>query len=159
LKQWSEHISGLRSAEVVDGKLSLVLNNSLTAAFDGRQEVLRFLGPIEAMALNRLEVIFEEVIFNIIRHGFERNSGQCIHVLVERTPGAVQLTFEDDGIPYNLLKATLPPPATSLETAQIGGLGIPLIVKMSSKLHYEELHPKETMDFRPHNRTIVTVAA
>ena len=126
---------------------------------DGRREILGFLGPLEAMAVNRLEVIFEEIIFNIIRHGFERNSSQCIHVVVERTPGAVQLTFEDDGIPYNLLAATLPPPATSLETAKIGGLGIPLIVKMASKLHYEELHPIETREFRPRNRVIVTVAA
>jgi anti-sigma regulatory factor (Ser/Thr protein kinase) len=135
-----------------------VLNNTLAAVDDGRQEILRFIGVVDAMALNRLETIFEELVTNIIRHGFERKSDQSIHVLVERTPGAIQLTLEDDGVPYNLLAAAMPAPAQSIETAQIGGLGIPLIVKLSSKLRYEELQPGETTVFRPRNRVIVAVA-
>lgn len=160
MKHWSEHLPGLRSAEIVDGKLSLVLNNTLAAVDDGRQEILRFIGAADTMAINRLETVFEELVTNIIRHGFERMSNQSIHVVVERTPGAIQLTLEDDGVPYNPLAAAMPAPAPaqSIETAKIGGLGIPLIVKLSSKLQYEELHPAETMAFRPCNRVIVAIA-
>ena len=157
MKRWSEHLPGLRSAEIEDGKLSFVLNNTLAAVEDGRQEILRFIGDVDAMALNRLETVFEELVTNIIRHGFERKSDQSIHVSVERMPGAIQLTLEDDGVPYNLLTAAMPAPARSIETAQIGGLGIPLIVKLSSKLRYEELHPAETTAFRPRNRVIVAM--
>ncbi|HEY2009023.1 MAG TPA: ATP-binding protein [Rhizomicrobium sp.] len=158
MKHWSQHLSGLRSAETVDGKLSLVLNNTLAAVDDGRQEILRFIGAVDDMAINRLETVFEELVTNVIRHGFERMSNQSIHVLVERMPGAIQLTLEDDGVPYNPLAAVMPAPAQSIETAKVGGLGIPLIVKLSSKLQYEELHPAETMAFRPRNRVIVAIA-
>jgi anti-sigma regulatory factor (Ser/Thr protein kinase) len=158
LKHWSEHLSGLRSAEIANGKLSLVLNNTLAAVDDGRQEILRFIGAADPMVLNRLETVFEELVTNIIRHGFERKSNQSICVLVERKPGAIQLTLEDDGVPYNLLEAAIAAPAQSIETAQIGGLGIPLIVKLSTELQYEQLHPAETMTFRPRNRIIVAVA-
>jgi anti-sigma regulatory factor (Ser/Thr protein kinase) len=159
VQHWPDNLSGLKSAEIADGKLFLILNNTLAAVDDGRQEILRFLGPVDAMPLNRLETIFEEMVSNIVRHGFERNSGQSIHVRVEHMANAIKLTFEDDGTPYNLLDAALPARATSIETATIGGLGIPLIVKLSSTLSYEALSPAETLAFRPRNRTIVTVAA
>lgn len=135
-----------------------MLNNTLAAVDDGRREILRFIGAADALALNRLEIVFEELVTNIIRHGFERKSNQSIHILVEHKTGAIQLTLEDDGVPYNLLKAAIPAPAHSIETAKIGGLGIPLILKLSSELRYEELHPAETMTFLPRNRTIVAVA-
>ncbi len=158
MKHWPDQISGLASAHIADGKLFLTLNNTLAAVDDGRQEILRFLGPVAAMPLNRLETIFEEMVSNIIRHGFGRNSGQCIHVVVERGLGAIQLTFEDDGIPFDLLAVALPVRPASTETARIGGLGIPLIVKLSSTLSYEALQPDASADFCPRNRTIVTVA-
>ena len=159
MKHWPDQLSGLRSAQVADGKLSLVLNNSLAAVEEGRQEILRFIGPVDAMAVNRLEIIFEELVTNIIRHGFEKMSGQCIHVMVERGDGAIRLTFEDDGVPFDLLVAAAPQTGKSIETVQIGGLGIPLVKKMSSSLAYEALPAVEAMDFCPRNRTIVSVKA
>ena len=158
MKHWPDQLSGLRSAHVADGKLFLVLNNSLAAVEEGRQEILRFIGPADCMAVNRLEIIFEELVTNIIRHGFEKMSTQCIHVLVERGESAIRLTFEDDGVPYDLLAAAAPQGGRTVETVQIGGLGIPLIKKMSASLAYEALHPAEADSFRPRNRTIISVA-
>jgi anti-sigma regulatory factor (Ser/Thr protein kinase) len=158
LKHWPDNLSGLRSAETAEGKLFLVLNNTLAAVDDGRQAMVRFLGPVDAMALNRLELIFEELISNIVRHGFERMSNQSIHVLVERMQSAIQLTLEDDGVPYNPLAAAAPGRASNIETVEIGGLGIALVKKLSSKLEYQALHPPETASFCPRNRTIVAVA-
>ena len=95
MEECREH-TGLRSAEVVDGRLKLVLNNTLAAVEDGRIEIVRFLGTLDDMVQNRLEVLFEELVTNTIRHGFSVNSDQSIHVQVERGPGAIKLTFEDD---------------------------------------------------------------
>ena len=57
------------------------------------------------MAQNRLEVLFEELVSNTIRHGFAKGSGQSIHVQVERGPDAVTLVFEDDGSPFDPTQA------------------------------------------------------
>ena len=122
MEQWRDH-SGLRSAEIVDGRLRLVLDNTLAAVEDGRSEIMRFLGPLDAMAQNRLEVLFEELVSNTIRHGFAKDSGQSIHVQVERGPDASRLIFEDDGLPFDPTQAELPEGFTSAETARIGGLG------------------------------------
>ena len=42
--------------------------------------------------------------------------------------------------------------------ARLGGLGIPLIVKLSSALSYEALPSGGDAGFRPRNRTTVSVA-
>lgn len=149
---------GLRSAETTGGKLRLVLNNTLAAVEDGRSEIMRFLGPLDAMAQNRLEVLFEELVSNTIRHGFAKGSDQSIHVQVERGPKAVTLAFEDDGQPFDPSQAEFPEGFTRAETARVGGLGIPLIVKLSSALSYEELSPGKGAGFHPRNRTTVSVA-
>jgi anti-sigma regulatory factor (Ser/Thr protein kinase) len=130
----------------------------LVAVEDGRSEIMRFLWPLDAMAQNRLEVLFEELVSNTIRHGFTKGSGQTIHVEVERGPDAVTLVFEDNGLPFDPTQAELPEGFTSAETARVGGLGIPLIVKLSSALSYEELPARNGAGFHPRNRTTVSVA-
>lgn len=140
-----------------------MLNNTLAAVEDGRQEILRYLGALDPRLQNRLEVLFEELVANVIRHGFARGSDQSIHVLIERREGDIQLTFEDDGVLFNPLEAEAPEPFHDIETARIGGLGIPLAVKMASAMRYER--PPEQFKtagpgaFRAQNRIIVTVAS
>lgn len=157
MERLREH-TGLRSAEIADGKLKLVLNNTLAAVEDGRSEIMRFLGSLDMMVQNRLEVLFEEMITNTIRHGFAGSSGQSIHVQVERGPDAIKLVFEDDGMPFDPTEVDVPMRLSGTEPARIGGLGIPLIVKFSSSLRYEELSPPDSGGFHPRNRTIVSVA-
>jgi anti-sigma regulatory factor (Ser/Thr protein kinase) len=157
LEAWQTH-SGLRSARIVDGKLKLVLNNTLAAVEDGRRETVRFLGSLDGMVQNRLEVLFEELVTNTIRHGFASNSDQSIHVQVERGPNALKLTFEDDGLPFNPIEADVPMSPASADPARIGGMGIPLIVKLSSSLCYESPSPRRDGEgFSPRNRTTVSV--
>jgi len=151
---------GLRSASVVNGGLELVLNNTLKAIEDGRRRVVDFLAgqALGDVVRNRLEVVFEELVSNTIRHGFARDSDQSIHVRVEPRPGLVEFTFEDDGIPFNPLEAKPPQPLTSIETATIGGMGIPLVARFSSQLSYERPAPRGGQPgFAPSNRLIVAI--
>jgi serine/threonine-protein kinase RsbW len=148
----------LRSAEIAQDGLRLVLNNTLAAVEDGRQAMLRYLGPLDSKVQNRLEVLFEELVANIVRHGFAPGSAQSIHVRVEKHPSKIQLTLEDDGAPFNPLEAEVPEPFHDIETARVGGLGIPLVVKLASAVRYERPEPAGGA-FRAHNRIIVSVAA
>jgi serine/threonine-protein kinase RsbW len=157
---------GLRSSEVVGDELRLVLNNTIAAIEDGRQQILRRLEPLglSARVVNRLEVVFEEVVSNIVRHGFEPHSDQTILVVVATRPGAVDLTVEDDGAPFDPLAAPEPEPLRSLETARLGGLGVPLLRKLSASLRYEAPDPGAAprdlggRPFRPRNRLMLSIA-
>ena len=150
-------VRGLRSAKTGPDGLKLVLNNTLAAVEDGRQALLRYLGPLDPPVQNRLEVLFEELVVNIIRHGFAHGSDQSIHVLVEKDPASIQLTLEDDGVPFNPLEAEAPEPFKNIETARVGGLGIPLATGMASVLRYERLQPAGGA-FRAQNRIVVSIA-
>jgi anti-sigma regulatory factor (Ser/Thr protein kinase) len=152
---------GVRSAAIVDGRLEMVLNNRIAAIEDGRCRLAEFLAarPLGDVARHRLEVVFEELVSNIIRHGFVMHSGQSIHVRVEPRPGLIELTFEDDGNPFNPLETGPHPTLTSIETARIGGLGIPLVAKLAAHLRYErpETDPARP-GFAPRNRLVVGIA-
>jgi anti-sigma regulatory factor (Ser/Thr protein kinase) len=152
---------GLRSATIVNGRLELVLNNTLAAIEDGSTCMLDFLRcpALGEGTQHRLQVIFEELVSNIIRYGFSEQSSQSIHVKIDRRPDVVEFTFEDDGTPFNPLDAPTPAPYTSIERAKVGGLGISLVTKYSSQLHYE--HPPQNAGdhgFSPQNRLKVIVA-
>jgi len=152
---------GLRSAAIVDGRLELVLNNRIAAIEDGRRRLVEFLAgqALDEVVRHRLELVFEELVSNTIRHGFAMHSDQSIHVGVELRPGLVEFTFEDDGRPFNPLEVEPAKPFTSIETARIGGLGIPLVAKLSIYSHYEQPEPfAGKHGFSPRNRLVVGVA-
>lgn len=158
--------TGLRLSEIVAGDLRLALNNTMTAVEDGRYQILRYLEPwdIRGAVVNRLEVVFEELVSNTIRHGFGPRSDQIILVSVAVKPGAIELAFEDDGLPFNPLEIAEPEPFTSLEEAKLGGLGIPLILKLSTNVRYERIPPgtvRQIIDgrpFAPCNRIKISIA-
>ena len=150
--------AGLRLTALDDGKLHLILNNHGDAVEDGRLAIAQHLAPRghDARVLNRLEVIFEELVSNILRHGFAAHSEQSIAVTVTEEPGAILLTFEDDGAPFDPLAMPEPEPFSDIESAKIGGLGIPLVRKLSADLRYERLSPDGQT--APRNRTTVHAA-
>jgi serine/threonine-protein kinase RsbW len=151
---------GLQSSEVVEGGLHLVLANGIGAIEPARLAMLRFLEPLalDPLAVNRVEVVFEEAISNILRHGFTPGSDQSIAVLVASRARAVVLTIEDDGIPFDPVSAPEPAPLTSLETAPLGGLGISLMRKLAADMRYETPTPDPAEAFQPRNRLTVSIA-
>jgi anti-sigma regulatory factor (Ser/Thr protein kinase) len=150
----------LRSSAIEAGVLTLVLNNTMAAIEDGRLAILSHLEPrdLSPRVINRLEVILEEVISNIVRHGFHRGSDQAIVLTVALTPSAIALTFEDDGTPFDPLSAPLPKPFTSLEDAVPGGQGLVLLRRLATHLRYERLDQPAAGAFRANNRLWVTIA-
>jgi anti-sigma regulatory factor (Ser/Thr protein kinase) len=83
-----------------------------------------------------------------------------MHVLAEHKPGSIELTFEDDGTPFNPLAAPPPDSFTSPETAKIGGLGIHLVAGLSSAVRYEQCSGTARAGeiFNPSNRLVISVA-
>jgi len=151
---------GLRLSERAGGELRLILDGRLAAIEDGRLAILSYREPLalDPLVINRLEVVFEEIVSNIVRHGFTPGSGQSIAVRLAVRPNAVVLTVEDDGIAFNPLDAPEPAPLTSLETAPLGGLGIALMRKLAADVRYETPSWVPDAAFKPTNRLTVAIA-
>jgi serine/threonine-protein kinase RsbW len=140
----------------LEGKaLELVLPNAIEAiqaSLPALEAFIAGLGLTPAAA-NRIEVIFEELVSNAIRHGFTPGSDQSVRVRLAATADDVELTFEDDGAPFNPLDQAAPAPFDAIGTARLGGLGLPLVRKMAAGLRYER-----PADAGRVNRVVVTVA-
>jgi anti-sigma regulatory factor (Ser/Thr protein kinase) len=140
----------------------MALCNTIDAVEDGRRLLQPFFEDLQLdrAVVNRIEVVFEELVSNIVRHGFAPGSGQSIRVRVAPQDDAVELTFEDDGAPFDPFSAKPPAPFTSLEAAPLGGLGIPLIIRLTDARRYERLAAASQADgFAPTNRVTVVVSA
>jgi serine/threonine-protein kinase RsbW len=101
-------------------------------------------------ARRRADVVFEELVSNVIRHGRVGRTGQ-IQVTVALDADALVLTFEDDGLPFDPVDHPQPAQRRSLEETPDGGLGLLLVRKASTRLQYERT-PEAT------NRLVVTIA-
>ncbi|GGC40275.1 hypothetical protein GCM10011371_29560 [Novosphingobium marinum] len=96
-------------------------------------------------ALNRIEVVLEEMISNVVRHSI---GATALTLAVESGPQSLRITLADDGPAFDPLSASAPKPYSSLDEAQPGGLGIGLIRKLSQGAAYERIE----------NRNVFTVS-
>ena len=152
--------NAVRSAELVGQALRLVIGDDLAAVAQGQAELARFMADkkLGEGVRNRMEVIFEELVSTVIRHGFTPGAGQTLHVGATAEGDTLTLTLEDDGPAFNPLNQARPEPFGALEDAKLGGLGIPLVLRLATAVRYER--PAETPGaaFQPVNRVIVTVS-
>jgi anti-sigma regulatory factor (Ser/Thr protein kinase) len=105
---------------------------------------------VRGRARYNAELVFEEVVSNVIRHGHA--SEIEVSLACEPAAHALVLTFEDAGPPFDPLQQPLPTLPKSIEEAPLGGLGILMVRKASSHLQYERT-PAQT------NRLTVTINA
>lgn len=135
------------------------LGNGLAAIAEGGATLRDFCARegLSAAVINRIDVIFEEVVANIVRHGFDAGSAQSIEVLALIDGDAVVLVFDDDGRPFDPTVQPPPAPFTRLAEAQVGGLGVALVQRLARTVAYAQPQPKAE-GFSPVNRLTVTVA-
>jgi anti-sigma regulatory factor (Ser/Thr protein kinase) len=81
------------------------------------------------------ELVFEEVVSNIIRHGHAPEIE--LSIACDADANTIDLTFEDAGPPFDPLERPLPTLPKSIEEAPLGGLGLLLVRKASTHLQYE----------------------
>jgi len=119
---------------------TLVLNlaNQPAVIEDSRLAIVAFLEPlgIVARTMNRVEVVLEELLSNLIRHGHNVNS---IMVAAGYRTGSIDLVVEDDGDAFDPLGKPDPDPFTSLADAPLGGLGIALVRRLTCAASYDRV--------------------
>ena len=115
-----------------------------------RQAVLAWLQPhcVDEMAANRIEVILEELVSNVVRHS---GGATQVTVAADLKGGELRLTISDDGPPFDPTARPDPRAFTTLEDATPGGLGIAMVRRMSRSFGYDRANGR--------NRVTVALAA
>src|SRR5262245_59167784 len=105
---------------------------------------------LEARTRYRCELVFEEIVTNIIRHGYADDQEHHISVTVAVDGDRVKLHFEDDGVAFDP-RQPVPPRAESVDSDS-GGRGLTLLRSVSERIDYERTpHQQNHLD--------VTIAA
>lgn len=101
-----------------------------------------------------VELVFEEIVANIVRHGGADGgiSGVDVVVDVHVHGDAVVMTFDDGGVPFNPVGRPDPKKPKSIEETPIGGLGLMMVRKAATDMRYERT-PEQR------NRLVVTLPA
>lgn len=121
--------------------MRLVLGNGLDSIAEGHAAIAAFLSgsDVGELARDRLDVVFEEVIANIVRHGFAPDAPHAILVDLHDRGDAFELIVEDDGILFDPLSVQPRKQADTLAEVEIGGLGIPLLRAYTRSMSYQQV--------------------
>jgi anti-sigma regulatory factor (Ser/Thr protein kinase) len=82
------------------------------------------------------ELVFEEIIANIVAHGAHKDRETDVRVTVETRADSIVLIFSDDGLPFDPRGQPEPVTPKSLAEAKIGGFGLVLVRHAASALDY-----------------------
>ena len=92
-------------------------------------------GMKEQMAI---DVAVDELFANIAHYAYNPETGYAtVKVDVIKDPLAVEITFVDNGKPYDPLAKADPDTTQSIEDREIGGMGIFIVKKSMDAVDYE----------------------
>jgi anti-sigma regulatory factor (Ser/Thr protein kinase) len=107
--------------------------------------------PLQRRARYRCELVFEEVVSNIIRHGSADDRKPRISMTLGLRGDRLELRFEDDGVPFDPRQPAAAPVESPLGSDR-GGRGLLLVRSVAEHLDYERT-PQQR------NQLTVTIAA
>jgi len=84
----------------------------------------------------KINLVIEEALSNIILYAFNDKSKHEIRISVSKEDNNLEITFKDDGIPFNPLLQKKPDINLPAEERPVGGLGIFLISQVMDEMHY-----------------------
>lgn len=88
----------------------------------------------------QIDIAVEEIFVNIAHYAYNPEVGTAtVRIEVMGEPPAVDITFIDNGIPYDPLAKADPDVTLSADERQIGGLGIFMVKKTMDDVKYEYL--------------------
>jgi anti-sigma regulatory factor (Ser/Thr protein kinase) len=92
---------------------------------------------VNARSSYNAELVFEEIVSNVIRHGCSDHVQCAIEVTLRFRDAAIEMSFQDNGPPFDPRAYTLPALPRSHDAALRGGLGLLLVNKASESMEYE----------------------
>ena len=144
----------------VTDRVVMKLHTSLEDLASGQEMAREFLTRhgVGARTQFGVDLVIEEIVGNIIRYAYVKDSssgekelggkgiGDTIDVTVSLAMDSVDLSFMDQGQPFNPLDVSEPAVPRSLEEARIGGLGIKLVRKAARRMEYRRQDENNCLD-------------
>jgi len=96
----------------------------------------------------QLNLILDELLSNIIRHGFKDNLTHKIDINFAITNDDIFITVIDDGIEFNPINNHNKKEIVDLDSIAAGGLGIDLILHYSDKISYHRMDNKNFINIQ-----------
>ncbi len=88
----------------------------------------------------QIDIAVEEIFVNIAHYAYAPETGKAmVRIETLADPPSVDITFIDNGVPYDPLAKADPDITLSAEERQIGGLGIFMVKKSMDDVKYEYL--------------------
>ena len=122
----------------MESRLSLVLRNDLSELERLAQAVSAWCQKSYVIAdvEYQLNLALDEIVSNVIRHGWKDHGEHQLHVRVSCAENELTMEVEDDAAPFNPLEVPAPDISRPLEDRPIGGLGIHLVRQIMDGLEY-----------------------
>ncbi len=126
------------------------IRNTLPALARLQRDVAAFLAeyPQPGDTAYAIELAVEELVSNVIRHGYDDGGDHDIHVSLELRPGSAELVIDDDGRPFDPNDHPEPSVPDSWDSTPVGGRGILLVKRMAGPLHYAYVGGRNVVTLR-----------
>ncbi len=98
---------------------------------------------------NAVDLCLSELVTNVIDYAYGEDGVSPILVDANYLDGVLEITLWDAGPPFNPLERQAPAATTDLATVRIGGLGIDLVRKFTSKISYARVGTWNRLRFTP----------
>jgi anti-sigma regulatory factor (Ser/Thr protein kinase) len=103
-----------------------------------REAVARYCDAhgVSAEASLHVKLALEEVVVNVIAHGYRHAPGRIVEVRLELANGTLTATVTDDAAAFDPLQAPAPDVTAPLEARPAGGLGVFLARRLMDRVVY-----------------------
>jgi serine/threonine-protein kinase RsbW len=134
----------------VEDRLFLTLRSTLTEIERLSREFCQFADRhgLTPEVRHHVNLALEEIVTNVICHGFKNHEGESITVEVAVAPGELTARVEDAAPAFNPLQLAPPDVTGPLEQRRPGGLGIYLAKKLLDGLEYSRIDGKNRLELR-----------
>jgi sigma-B regulation protein RsbU (phosphoserine phosphatase) len=127
--------------------LDMTLKNQLTEIDRFKDSFNAFSeeNSIPTAVRRELNVVFDELLNNVISYAYQDDKAHEIRVRVEAAGERLLVSIADDGIPFNPFDADTPDTGLALEDRTLGGLGIHLVLQVMDKVAYQRRTDKNVL--------------
>jgi serine/threonine-protein kinase RsbW len=106
------------------------------------------LHEVPGRTLYAFNLALDEIVTNIVLHGYDDPAGQEVEARLVAREGALTAEVEDSGRAFNPLDAPLPDLSAPLDERILGGLGVHLIRSLMDKVEYRREGTKNILTIR-----------
>src|SRR5687767_14061669 len=106
------------------------------------------LHEVPGRVLYAVNLALDEVVTNLVLHGFDDPTGQEFEARLTAKDGVVAAEVEDEGRSFNPLEFPSPNLEAPLEERELGGLGIHLVRSLMDRVEYRRAGAKNVLSMR-----------